>query len=67
MDEQELKEFLRMQIGEILKHRWLESEKAGKDLGEEAVVDWIMKHAEDFRKWWEICGYDKGGPRKDGE
>lgn len=30
---------------EILKHKWIESEKAGKDIGfENALVDWIIKH-----------------------
>lgn len=30
---------------EILKHKWLESEKAGYDIGfERALVDWVMNH-----------------------
>ena len=30
---------------EIMKHKWIESEKAGKDIGfEQALVDWINKH-----------------------
>lgn len=30
---------------EILKHKWLESEKAGKDIGfEYALIDWNKKH-----------------------
>jgi len=30
---------------EIMKHKWIESEKAGKDIGfEKALVDWIDKH-----------------------
>jgi hypothetical protein len=30
---------------EILKHKWLESEKAGRDLGFDwALIDWILKH-----------------------
>jgi hypothetical protein len=29
---------------EILKHKWIESEKAGADIGfEKALLDWIMK------------------------
>ncbi len=36
---------------EILKHKWLESEKAGRDLGFEwALTDWIMKHRAKWRK-----------------
>ncbi len=36
---------------EILKHKWLESEKAGYDIGFEwALTDWIMKHRSRWRK-----------------
>ena len=38
------------QVREIQKHRLLESEKAGYDVGEEwAAVDWISKYAASFR------------------
>jgi hypothetical protein len=43
----------RLQIQEILKHKWIESEKAGKDLGNQAIFDWIRKYAADFRQYWE--------------
>ena len=30
---------------EILRHKWIESEKAGRDIGfEAALTDWIMHH-----------------------
>ena len=30
---------------EILKHKWIESEKAGYDIGfDKALLDWIFKH-----------------------
>jgi ABC-type proline/glycine betaine transport system substrate-binding protein len=48
-----MKQFMADQIKEIEIHKWLESEKANRDLGEEAVKDWIEKHAEEFRKRWE--------------
>ena len=36
---------------EILKHKWIESEKAGHDIGfERALTDWIMKHRSKWRK-----------------
>jgi hypothetical protein len=36
---------------EILKHKWIESEKAGCDIGfERALVDWIVKHRSKWRK-----------------
>ena len=30
---------------EILKHKWIESEKAGYDLGESAYFDWVDNHS----------------------
>lgn len=44
------KEFNEMQIIEIERHKWIESEKEGRDLGELAVMDWIIKHAKKFRR-----------------
>jgi hypothetical protein len=36
---------------EIMKHKWLESEKAGFDIGfERALTDWIMKHRGKWRR-----------------
>ena len=44
------KEFL-AEREEILKHKWIESEKAGEDIGfERALLDWIRKHRESWRK-----------------
>lgn len=35
---------------EILKHKWLESEKAGHDIGfERALLDWIRNHRDIWR------------------
>lgn len=43
------KEFL-AEREEILKHKWIESEKAGKDIGfERALLDWIRKHRDSWR------------------
>ena len=36
---------------EILKHKWIESEKAGHDIGfERALTEWIIKHRANWRK-----------------
>lgn len=36
---------------EILRHKWLESEKAGRDIGfERALLDWIRKHRDSWRQ-----------------
>ncbi len=43
------KEFL-AEREEILRHKWLESEKAGYDIGfEKALLDWIVKHRSTWR------------------
>ena len=43
------KEFL-AEREEILKHKWIESEKAGSDIGfEKALCDWIVKHRSNWR------------------
>jgi hypothetical protein len=36
---------------EILRHKWIESEKAGRDIGfEQALVDWVRNHREAWRR-----------------
>ena len=36
---------------EIMRHKWIESEKAGRDIGfERALTDWIIKHRSKWRK-----------------
>jgi len=36
---------------EILRHKWIESEKAGRDIGfEQALTDWIIRHRAAWRK-----------------
>ncbi len=36
---------------EILRHKWIESEKEGQDIGfERALTDWIVKHRSKWRR-----------------
>jgi hypothetical protein len=43
------KEFL-AEREEILKHKWIESEKMGYDIGfERALLDWIRRHRDKWR------------------
>jgi len=46
-----LKRELAAQQREIFKHKWLESEKACTDLGQQAVHDWIVRFAKPWRQW----------------
>jgi len=35
---------------EILRHKWIESEKAGHDIGfETALIDWVRNHRDQWR------------------
>jgi hypothetical protein len=50
-----IKESLHLRsVEEALKHKWIESEKRGHDLGEEAIRHWIQKH------WIELSADDFG-------
>jgi len=42
---------------EILRHKWIESEKAGHDIGfESALTDWIVRHRAAWRKARQAAG-----------
>ncbi len=44
------KEFM-AERDEILKHKWIESEKAGYDIGfERALIDWLLKCRSSWRE-----------------
>jgi len=37
---------------EVLKHKWLESEKKGYDIGySTALIDWILRHRTNWRNY----------------
>jgi len=42
-------------IVEALRHKWIESEKAGRDLGESAIRNWVRQHWNGFlrARWLE--------------
>lgn len=46
----DLRRYNELQLQEIERHKWIESEKAGRDLGEEAAMDWIHRYAAAFRE-----------------
>ena len=49
----ELKQYNMAQICEILKYKWIESEKVFYDIGEHrAAVEWIEKYSASFRETW---------------
>ena len=46
------KQFMKDQIHEIEIYKWILSEKAGYDLGQVAIRNWISNYAKDFRIKW---------------
>ena len=46
-------------------HKWIQSEKAHKDLGEDSLIEWVQKYAAKFREEWE-SKYGKVEEDKDG-
>ncbi|MFA7691334.1 MAG: hypothetical protein GX117_07200 [Candidatus Hydrogenedentes bacterium] len=43
----------------ISRHKWIESEKARKDLGRAAAADWVVKYAPVWRIQWEGSHLDE--------
>jgi hypothetical protein len=44
-----MSEYVKLQIKEIEKHKWIESERAHRDLTGTAELDWICNYAKPFR------------------
>ena len=43
---------------EILRHKWIESEKVGHDIGfERALLDWVVR----YRSGWRKARHGEGG------
>jgi hypothetical protein len=46
---------------EIMKHKWIESQKAGHDIGfERALTDWIIKHRSKWRRSRQPASHHSG-------
>ena len=41
-----------LQEREMEKHKWLESEKTGKDVGQQSIMRWIKCFSKDFASYW---------------
>ncbi len=53
MTQQDLKMFNYAQMEEIRKYKWIESEKACRDIGDnQAALEWIEKFGDIFRRYW---------------
>jgi len=45
-----LHDYVHLQMEEINRHKWIESQKVGYDLGDNAVYDWVDRYAAQFRR-----------------
>ena len=47
-----LLELIRAQVKEVAKYKWIESERAGQDIGwERAYAEWLEKHFPDWERY----------------
>ena len=56
--EERQQRMLALQREEINRYKWIQSERASRDLGGEAVLEWIQKYAAHWREWYENEYYD---------
>lgn len=56
---------LAMQREEINRYKWIQSERASRDLGGAAVLEWIQKYAAHWRDWYENEYFDDDGNGSD--
>jgi len=47
------RKMLAMQRDEINRYKWIQSERARRDLGGTAVMEWIQRYAAHWREWYE--------------
>lgn len=45
----DMKSFCLYQVEEAKKYKWIQSQRAGRDLGEAAIREWVSKYAAQFR------------------
>lgn len=53
-----VKQVNREQARQIEIHKWIASERAGKDLSDTAILEWGKKYASSFREWAESIPYE---------
>ena len=52
MTNNDFEQFMQSQIHEIEISKWLASEKAGHDLGNDYVMEWIKLYSKEYREQW---------------
>jgi hypothetical protein len=42
---------------EVLRYKWIESERVGFDIGyEQEWMSWVLRHRNNWRRAWQSCG-----------
>ncbi len=44
---------VRLQREEMMRHKWLVSEREGRDIGSAAILEWVDLYAEEWRNWFD--------------
>ena len=44
--------YMTLQVEEMERHKWIESEKAHHDLRDRSLADWVARHSAAFSKQW---------------
>jgi hypothetical protein len=51
-DEAALRAYLIVQREEMDRHKWIESEKANRDLQAPSLADWVRRYSMNFSRYW---------------
>jgi hypothetical protein len=51
-DEAALRAYMAYQLEEMERHKWIESERADRDLRDPSLSDWVKRHSMAFSDFW---------------
>jgi hypothetical protein len=51
LEKKAVSSLIRNQVTEMQRYKWIESEKAGKDLGDKVLFEWIERYEDRFLRY----------------
>jgi hypothetical protein len=51
-DAEAMEAYMILQREEMMRHKWIESEKNRSDLGPQAMADWVCRYSRQFAHYW---------------
>jgi hypothetical protein len=51
LEKKAVSSLIRNQVKEMQRYKWIESEKAGKDLGDKVLFEWIERYEDRFLRY----------------